>query len=96
MRIYKEFVFEAAHYMPGAPETSPYRRIHGHSYRVRVTLNGAPDQDTGQITPFEEIERVLAGVRGELDHKFLNDDVDGAWQPDHGAHRQMALGPLAQ
>ena len=81
MRIYKEFVFEAAHFMPGAPETSPYRRIHGHSYRVRVTLQGSPDETSGLIAPFEDIERVLKNVRGELDHKFLNDDVDGLDNP---------------
>jgi 6-pyruvoyltetrahydropterin/6-carboxytetrahydropterin synthase len=81
MRIYKEFVFEAAHFMPGAPADSPYRRIHGHSYRVRVTLQGSPDETSGLIVPFHDIEAVLNGVRGELDHRFLNDDVEGLDNP---------------
>jgi 6-pyruvoyltetrahydropterin/6-carboxytetrahydropterin synthase len=81
MRIYKEFVFEAAHFMPGAPETSPYRRIHGHSYRVRVTLQGAPDDSSGQIAPFGGIERILKSVHGDLDHRFLNEDVEGLDNP---------------
>jgi 6-pyruvoyltetrahydropterin/6-carboxytetrahydropterin synthase len=43
MRIYKEFSFEAAHFLPSAPPGHPNARVHGHSFRVRVTLAGEPD-----------------------------------------------------
>jgi 6-pyruvoyltetrahydropterin/6-carboxytetrahydropterin synthase len=48
---------------------------------VRVTLKGSPDETSGLIAPFEDIERVLKNVHGELDHKFLNDDVGGLDNP---------------
>ena len=43
MRIYKEFTFEAAHFLPSAPPGHPNARVHGHSFRVRVTIDGEPD-----------------------------------------------------
>ena len=46
MRIYKEFTFEGAHYLPSAPEGHPNARIHGHSFRVRVSVDGEPDPET--------------------------------------------------
>jgi 6-pyruvoyltetrahydropterin/6-carboxytetrahydropterin synthase len=45
MRIYKEFTFEGAHFLPSAPEGHPNARIHGHSFRVRVTVDGEPSMD---------------------------------------------------
>ena len=44
MRIYKEFFFEAAHFLPSAPAGHPNARVHGHSFRVRVTIGGEPDE----------------------------------------------------
>ena len=38
MRIYKEFFFEAAHFLPSAPAGHPNARVHGHSFRVRVSI----------------------------------------------------------
>ena len=46
MRIYKEFLFEAAHYLPSAPPGHPNSRIHGHSFRARVTVEGEPNAET--------------------------------------------------
>ena len=78
MRIYKEFVFEAAHRLPEAVAGTEktYGRLHGHSYRVRITLDGEPDAETGIIVPFEDFERALGAARKQLDHSFLNEDVE--------------------
>ena len=76
MRIYKEFTFEAAHVLPSAPIGHPNARVHGHSFRVRVTLDGEPDAQTGYVVHFDDVEAALAGVREALDQHFLN-DIDG-------------------
>jgi len=73
LEITKEFRFDAAHFLPGMPEGHPYRRMHGHSFRVAVTLSGAPDPATGWIADFSEIETALLRLRDELDHATLND-----------------------
>ncbi len=81
MRIYKEFKFEAAHFLPSAVPGTPNARIHGHSFRVKVTLDGLPDDETGLIFHLGDIETALGEVQGQLDHRFLNEDVEGLEWP---------------
>jgi 6-pyruvoyltetrahydropterin/6-carboxytetrahydropterin synthase len=80
MRIYKEFSFEAAHFLPSAPPGHPNARVHGHSFRVRVTLQGEPDETTGIVLHLDDVEAAIADARDALDHRFLN-EVDGLSQP---------------
>jgi 6-pyruvoyltetrahydropterin/6-carboxytetrahydropterin synthase len=80
MRILKQFSFDAAHYLPHAPEGHPNRRLHGHSFRVVVCLDGMPDAETGLIRDFGEVNEELSTVRDELDHRFLN-EIEGLEKP---------------
>jgi 6-pyruvoyltetrahydropterin/6-carboxytetrahydropterin synthase len=80
MRIYKEFGFEAAHFLPSAPAGHPNARIHGHSFRVRVTIDGEPDGKTGLVMNLGDVEAAIGDVRDVLDHRFLN-EVEGLSQP---------------
>jgi 6-pyruvoyltetrahydropterin/6-carboxytetrahydropterin synthase len=73
MRIYKEFFFEAAHFLPSAPAGHPNARVHGHSFRVRVTVDGEPDDKTGVVVHFDDFEAALADARDALDHRMLNE-----------------------
>jgi 6-pyruvoyltetrahydropterin/6-carboxytetrahydropterin synthase len=73
IEIVKEFRFDAAHFLPTAPEGHPYRRLHGHSFRVAVTIAGSPDPVTGWLADFAEIERALLRLRDGLDHRLLNE-----------------------
>ena len=77
IEISQEFTFDAAHFLDGAPE---YRRMHGHSFYVEVTLRGEPDSDTGFLRDLGEINRALADIRETLDHRLLN-DVEGLGKP---------------
>ncbi|HEY1424881.1 MAG TPA: 6-carboxytetrahydropterin synthase QueD [Candidatus Acidoferrum sp.] len=47
--------------------------VHGHNYRVRITLSGAQLDSIGLLLDFTELKRVLRGIIGVLDHQFLND-----------------------
>jgi 6-pyruvoyltetrahydropterin/6-carboxytetrahydropterin synthase len=76
MRVYKEFFFEAAHFLPSAPPGHPNARVHGHSFRVRVTIDGEPDDATGLVMHLEDVERAMEDAREALDHRLLN-EVDG-------------------
>jgi 6-pyruvoyltetrahydropterin/6-carboxytetrahydropterin synthase len=80
MRIYKEFGFEAAHFLPSAPPGHPNARLHGHSFRVRVTLDGEPDEGSGLVMNLDDVEGALGDVRDSLDHRFLN-EIEGLSQP---------------
>lgn len=80
MRIYKDFLFEAAHFLPSAPPGHPNSRVHGHSFRARVTIEGEPDPQTGLVVHLGDVSDALETLREELDHRYLN-DVDGLDQP---------------
>jgi 6-pyruvoyltetrahydropterin/6-carboxytetrahydropterin synthase len=80
MQIYKEFSFEAAHFLPSAAPGHPNARVHGHSFRVRITIGGEPSADTGVVIHFDDVEAALGDAREALDHRLLN-DVEGLAQP---------------
>ncbi len=80
VHITKDFQFDAAHCLPGFPPDHRYSRLHGHSFRVAVTIAGTPDTDHGWIADFAEIDTVLAEIRLVLDHHTLN-DVPGLENP---------------
>jgi 6-pyruvoyltetrahydropterin/6-carboxytetrahydropterin synthase len=80
VRIYKDFTFEAAHFLPTAPKGHPNARIHGHSFTCRVTVEGEPDAQTGLIFHFDDLEAAIEHCRAALDHQFLN-EIDGLSLP---------------
>jgi 6-pyruvoyltetrahydropterin/6-carboxytetrahydropterin synthase len=80
MRVYKEFFFEAAHRLPSAPPGHPNARVHGHSFRARIAVDGEPDPESGLVMHLEDLETALAAARDALDHRFLN-DVEGLSAP---------------
>ncbi|MBV8369815.1 MAG: 6-carboxytetrahydropterin synthase QueD [Candidatus Eremiobacteraeota bacterium] len=78
MQIRKSFTFEAAHVLPHHP--GKCSRLHGHSYRLDVALEG-PLQDsgpaTGMVEDFDVISRVVKkAVVSRLDHCSLNELID--------------------
>jgi 6-pyruvoyltetrahydropterin/6-carboxytetrahydropterin synthase len=73
MRIYKDFHFEAAHYLPSAAPGTANARVHGHSFRARVTLDGELDPVTGYVVHFDDLTAAIADARADLDHRLLND-----------------------
>ena len=80
MRIYKEFLFESAHYLPGAAPGTANARVHGHSFRARVSIEGVPDPQTGYVFHFDELAGAMADARDALDHRLLN-EVEGLEAP---------------
>jgi 6-pyruvoyltetrahydropterin/6-carboxytetrahydropterin synthase len=47
--------------------------VHGHNYRVEVTLEGERLDDTGLLVDFADIKRILRSAIAYLDHRFIND-----------------------
>lgn len=47
--------------------------VHGHNYRVRVTIEGDRLNSIGLLVDFVEIKRLMKGAIDYLDHKFIND-----------------------
>jgi len=76
VRLTRDFTFEAAHLLPKAPEGHKCRRLHGHSFRVEVCVEGEVDPTTGWLLDYGEIKRLIEPLRAQLDHYYLN-EVNG-------------------
>lgn len=61
--------FSAAHFLtlPG----HVCERLHGHNYRVAVTVDGPVDPATGFVVDFAVLKRVVQAVIEPLDHRVL-------------------------
>ncbi|AGA64754.1 Queuosine biosynthesis QueD, PTPS-I [Liberibacter crescens BT-1] len=80
MKITQAFTFEAAHHLSHLPKTHKCHRMHGHSYRVEITLQGNINPETGFVEDFFNIESSMSHVLALLDHQSLN-DIDGLEKP---------------
>jgi 6-pyruvoyltetrahydropterin/6-carboxytetrahydropterin synthase len=47
--------------------------VHGHNYKVRVTVAGDQLDSTGLLVDFVDLRAAITGVVDRLDHQFLND-----------------------
>lgn len=78
--IFKEFSFEAAHKLPHVAKGHKCGRLHGHSYRFIVELEGLVDEYTGFIVDFADIKELIKPIVDRLDHFYLN-DIEGLENP---------------
>ncbi len=47
--------------------------LHGHNFKVRVTMAGEKLDATGLLYDFVHLKHVIQGVIRSLDHKYLNE-----------------------
>lgn len=80
IKIYKDFTFDSAHYLPNLPEDHKCRRMHGHTYHIRVTISGPVKDPEGWVLDFADIKEAFEPLRERLDHRVLN-DIKGLENP---------------
>jgi 6-pyruvoyltetrahydropterin/6-carboxytetrahydropterin synthase len=51
--------------------------IHGHGYRARLTFRSERFSEKGPLVRYDAIDTCLQGLRSELDHRYLNEEVTG-------------------
>lgn len=73
MRIFIEDSFDSAHWLPYVPEGHKCKRMHGHTYRVRLEFGGEIKPDSGWIVDYAEVKATWEAVKLQLDHRTLND-----------------------
>jgi 6-pyruvoyltetrahydropterin/6-carboxytetrahydropterin synthase len=75
MYISKEFHFDAAHNL--IRYKGKCENLHGHTYKLRVTLEGVPDPDSGMIIDFGVFKQIVEEkVLEELDHHYINEIIE--------------------
>jgi 6-pyruvoyltetrahydropterin/6-carboxytetrahydropterin synthase len=72
--------FDAAHTLRREIDAEGSKRIHGHTYRIEVSVQGQPDPTTGMVIDLGFLRQRLSGVRAQLDHHLL-DEVSGLGIP---------------
>src|ERR1700712_3844373 len=80
VRLSKTFHFEAAHDLPTFPPDHECRRLHGHSFRFDVVVEGEVDPAKGYLIDYGDIKRVTEPLVRQLDHYYLN-EIEGLSNP---------------
>lgn len=82
--IWREYRFEAAHFLPNVPDDHKCKQLHGHTWHVRVSARKHPffvnnDEDLGKegwVIDFGTIDKVFEKeIMSKLDHKLINDTI---------------------
>jgi 6-pyruvoyltetrahydropterin/6-carboxytetrahydropterin synthase len=81
IRVTREFTFEMAHVLGNYD--GPCRNVHGHSYRLFVTISGTPVNDSsspknGMVMDFTDLKNIiLSNVISVFDHSVaVSKDFD--------------------
>ena len=75
MLVRQQFRFEAAHRLP--KHRGKCFNLHGHSYRIELTLDTPVNPDTGMTIDFSDVESLVQSrVLDLCDHKNFNDLID--------------------
>ena len=71
MLVSKQFTFDAAHYL--TKYHGKCENLHGHTYRLQVTVNGEI-KDDGMVVDFVELKNLVKEkIISKFDHQNLND-----------------------
>ena len=80
MKVYKTFAIESARSLPKLPEEHPCHKVHGHSFKITLTVESEIDQTTGFVMDFSDIDSVFRPIHEIIDHAYLN-DIKGLEDP---------------
>ena len=80
VQIFKEFRIEAAHQLPRVPPEHKCARLHGHSFRIGVYVEGPIGAASGWVMDFADLGTAMAPLYEALDHRYLN-EIEGLENP---------------
>jgi 6-pyruvoyltetrahydropterin/6-carboxytetrahydropterin synthase len=80
VRLVHEFRFEAAHLLPKVPAGHKCSRLHGHSFKVELTIAGPVNPETGWLIDFGVLYEKWQPLHDRLDHRYLN-EIEGLENP---------------
>ena len=76
----RSYEIDAAHRLPSVPKGHKCSRMHGHGFRIEVTVRGEVGKRTGWVMDFAAVDRAVRPLVDSLDHRTLN-DVRGLENP---------------
>jgi 6-pyruvoyltetrahydropterin/6-carboxytetrahydropterin synthase len=76
-RVSKRFGFSASHVLHGLGDDHPCSRMHGHNYEIEVIAEADELDGRGFVVDFRELDDVKRWIDVTLDHRHLNDVMEG-------------------
>jgi 6-pyruvoyltetrahydropterin/6-carboxytetrahydropterin synthase len=70
-----EFHYDSAHWLPAVGEGHKCGRLHGHTYRLTVTVSGDIGEVSGWIIDFADVAAAVTPLVDKLDHHYLNEVI---------------------
>lgn len=95
LRLFIEDSFDSAHFLPRVPEDHKCHCMHGHTYRVRLEIEGSMMNEMGWIVDYSEVKHVWEPIKSGLDHHCLN-DISGLENPTCEMLAMWIFGKLAE
>lgn len=80
MEIFKIFTIEAAHRLPNVPPDHKCARLHGHSFRIEIHVQGVVEARAGWVMDFADLKAAFQPLYDRLDHHYLN-EIEGLENP---------------
>ena len=80
MELRKTFQIEAAHRLPNVPPGHKCARLHGHSWRIEVAIEGPVGNDTGWVMDYADLKAAFQPIHDRIDHNYLN-EIPGLENP---------------
>ncbi|MEK9672445.1 MAG: 6-carboxytetrahydropterin synthase [Rhodospirillaceae bacterium] len=78
--IFHTFIFESARRLPNLPESHICSRLHGNTFRLKVSVSGLVRESEGWIMDFAAVAAAVEPILAEIDHHLLN-EVPGLENP---------------
>ena len=78
--LYKQFTFDAAHYLPKVPDGHKCKQMHGHTYHLTIFIEGEILKEQGWVLDFGDIKKTLKPVLDIIDYTLLN-NIPGLENP---------------
>ncbi|MBT6068431.1 6-carboxytetrahydropterin synthase QueD [Candidatus Peregrinibacteria bacterium] len=95
MKVSKEFDFEAAHFLPHYH--GKCERLHGHSYKLIVTVEGDIEPESGMVIDFVILKKIVKErIIEKLDHYLLNDLMENPTAENTIVWMWEQLSPLSE
>lgn len=73
LTIFIEDSFDSAHWLPHVPDDHKCRRMHGHTYRIRIEFSREMDPVMGWLVDYGVVKSYWSLIRNRLDHRTLNE-----------------------
>lgn len=93
--VTKKFEFEASHKL-SLPYESPCTKIHGHSYKVEITIETQKLNDEGMVIDFTELKNVKEKIMNDWDHALIVSQHDPSIELFHKMKSEWQIAKIAE